>query len=167
MDKGSVTVGVGVTNQPPVEQPDTIRLLLDHAIIERPSLGKAAKEKFPDLCERVLRPPPGPLACSLRELVGLCETLEIPLGTVSIDLHTEVQRGMPSFAERLRELRQRAKLTQMQLAEKAKTTKSAVVQYESGRRVPSVTGTAALAKALGGDLSLFADVDYGHREEGD
>lgn len=52
----------------------------------------------------------------------------------------------------LREARQRAGLTQAQLAEQAGTTQSVISAYESGHRQPALTTLAALVEAA--DLEL-------------
>lgn len=53
------------------------------------------------------------------------------------------------FPARLKELREAAGLTQVQLADKAGFTKDGIAQWESGRRVPSWPNVVALAQALG------------------
>ncbi|WP_375479710.1 helix-turn-helix domain-containing protein [uncultured Jatrophihabitans sp.] len=54
----------------------------------------------------------------------------------------------------LRSARQRAHLTQQQLAARAGVTQSVVSAYESGRRQPSVPTLAALIAATGFELDL-------------
>ena len=54
----------------------------------------------------------------------------------------------------LRSARQRARLTQQQLASRAGVTQSVVSAYESGRRQPSVPTLAALVAAAGFELDL-------------
>ncbi len=54
----------------------------------------------------------------------------------------------------LREARQRAHLTQEQLAARAGVTQSVISAYESGRRQPSVPTLAALVAATGFELDL-------------
>ena len=61
----------------------------------------------------------------------------------------------PSFAARLRELRERAGLTQAQLAERAGLHISAVTRFEQGWREPSLATAAELAKALGVKVDEF------------
>src|ERR1700733_15591635 len=53
----------------------------------------------------------------------------------------------------LRQARQRAGLTQAELAEKAGVTQSVISAYESGQRQPSLAGLAALVGATGFELS--------------
>ena len=53
------------------------------------------------------------------------------------------------FAGRLRELRELAELTQVQLAERAGLHISAVTRFEQGLREPSLATAAKLASALG------------------
>jgi transcriptional regulator with XRE-family HTH domain len=54
-----------------------------------------------------------------------------------------------TFAARLRELREKAGLTQAQLAQRAGLHLSAVTRFEHGRREPSLASAAKLAAALG------------------
>jgi transcriptional regulator with XRE-family HTH domain len=54
-----------------------------------------------------------------------------------------------AFAARLRELRERAGLTQQELALGAGLHLSAVTRFEQGLREPSLSTAAALAAALG------------------
>ncbi|MBL8796689.1 MAG: helix-turn-helix transcriptional regulator [Planctomycetia bacterium] len=53
------------------------------------------------------------------------------------------------FGERLRELRERANLTQSQLAEKSGLNLSTVTRLEQGFREPTLTSARALADAIG------------------
>lgn len=55
----------------------------------------------------------------------------------------------PPFADRLRELRDKAGLTQAQLAERAGLHLSAVTRFEQGLREPSWSTAQSLADALG------------------
>jgi transcriptional regulator with XRE-family HTH domain len=66
---------------------------------------------------------------------------------------------MTTFAERLRALRERAGLTQVQLAEAAGVPIGTLRDYEQGRRrtEPAFRVTVKLAKALGVDCTAFAD----------
>lgn len=59
------------------------------------------------------------------------------------------------FADRLKELREAAGLTQKQLADKAEVGLRAVTYYESGDRIPGWDVVLALAKALGVDCTAF------------
>jgi transcriptional regulator with XRE-family HTH domain len=54
-----------------------------------------------------------------------------------------------AFSARLRELREKAGLTQAQLAERAGLHLSAVTRFEHGLREPGLTSAAKLATALG------------------
>lgn len=56
---------------------------------------------------------------------------------------------IPGFAERLKELRERAGLSQTQLAERAGTHFTAVSKLELGKRSPSFRLALDLAEALG------------------
>jgi len=60
-----------------------------------------------------------------------------------------------NFGQRLRELRERAGLTQPQLAEKAGMSKAGVADLEQGRREPSWATAIALADALGVNCKAF------------
>jgi transcriptional regulator with XRE-family HTH domain len=59
------------------------------------------------------------------------------------------------FAERLRELRNRAGLTQEQLAERAGVKRDAVARWERGTREPSWSNVVALADALAVSTEAF------------
>jgi transcriptional regulator with XRE-family HTH domain len=54
-----------------------------------------------------------------------------------------------AFAARLRELREKAGLTQAQLAQRSGLHLSAVTRFEQGLREPSLESAASLAGALG------------------
>lgn len=59
------------------------------------------------------------------------------------------------FAGRLRELREKAALTQGELAEKAGLTREGIAQIETGRRSPQWETVVALAAALGVSCESF------------
>ena len=59
------------------------------------------------------------------------------------------------FAGRLKELREQARLTQEQLAERAGMNKFGVAQLEQGRNKPSWETVLALAKALNVSCEAF------------
>jgi transcriptional regulator with XRE-family HTH domain len=61
-----------------------------------------------------------------------------------------------AFGHRLRELRERAGLTQGQLAERAGMHRQGVAKLELGEREPSWSTLLALARALAVDLNTFA-----------
>ncbi len=56
---------------------------------------------------------------------------------------------MNRFGTRLRELRESARLKQVELAKKAGVSQSAIVQWEAGNRSPGVEHARKLAEALG------------------
>jgi len=56
---------------------------------------------------------------------------------------------MDIFIERLRELRLAKNITQVQLANEIKISKSAISSWEKGERVPSALAIIALAKFFG------------------
>ena len=66
---------------------------------------------------------------------------------------------MPTFGERLRELRLRAGLTQEGLAQAAGVPVFNVRNYEQGQREPYWSAFCKLATALGACCADFADVD--------
>ena len=59
------------------------------------------------------------------------------------------------FADRLRELREAAGLTQEQLAEQIGVKREAVARWEAGKREPGWSNVLALAEALGVDCTAF------------
>jgi transcriptional regulator with XRE-family HTH domain len=63
---------------------------------------------------------------------------------------------MPTFAERLRELREKAGLTQAQLAENSGLPLGSIRNYEQGQREPYWTAVFRLAEALGVAADAFA-----------
>jgi len=64
-----------------------------------------------------------------------------------------------SFAERLRQLRQEAYLTQSELAEKAGLAKATITRLEASEYVPLVKTVRALATALGVEPRALATPD--------
>jgi transcriptional regulator with XRE-family HTH domain len=64
---------------------------------------------------------------------------------------------MPTFAERLRELRERAGLTQEQLAARSGVPLPSLRGYEQGQREPYWHVAFRLAAGLGVDCRAFAD----------
>jgi transcriptional regulator with XRE-family HTH domain len=70
---------------------------------------------------------------------------------------------MPTFAERLRELRNKAGLTQEQLADKSGVPLGSIRQYEQALREPYWSVVFKLAAALGVSTDVFAGcVDGGN-----
>jgi transcriptional regulator with XRE-family HTH domain len=63
------------------------------------------------------------------------------------------------FSALLRELRDKAGLTQEQLAEKAGIALSTLRNHEQGHRLPSWSAVVKLAKALGVSTDEFAKCD--------
>jgi transcriptional regulator with XRE-family HTH domain len=61
-----------------------------------------------------------------------------------------------SFGDRLKELRERAGLSQAQLADRAGMNVFGVAKLEQGQREPSWATVLALATALGVDCTAFA-----------
>jgi transcriptional regulator with XRE-family HTH domain len=64
-----------------------------------------------------------------------------------------------TFAERLRELRDAAGLSEAKLAERSGVSYASVHEYGLGRRNPSLAAAVKLARALGVDCTAFADCD--------
>ena len=64
---------------------------------------------------------------------------------------------MATFAERLRELRERAGLTQQQLADASGLPVGSLRNYEQGQREPYWQVVFRLAAALGVSCEAFAD----------
>jgi len=62
-----------------------------------------------------------------------------------------------TFAEKLRELREAAGLTEAALAERAGVAYTAYREWATGRRAASFAAVVKLAKALGTDCSAFAE----------
>jgi transcriptional regulator with XRE-family HTH domain len=65
--------------------------------------------------------------------------------------------AMPTFAERLRELRKRAGLTQAQLAQSSGVPLGSIRNYEQGQREPYWNVAFRLASALGVSVESFSD----------
>ncbi len=65
--------------------------------------------------------------------------------------------GAANFADRLKELRVGAGLTQGGLAERAKMSKAGIADLEQGRREPSWATVVALAEALGVTCQAFLE----------
>lgn len=59
-----------------------------------------------------------------------------------------------AIAEKMIEARLKAKLTQVQVAEKMGTTQSVVARLESGTKLPALRTIARYAKALGKHIEL-------------
>jgi transcriptional regulator with XRE-family HTH domain len=66
-----------------------------------------------------------------------------------------------TFAEKLKELRQAAGLTQAELAERSGRGLGAIRDYEQGNREPLLSTAFKLAAALDVSVEVFADCDAG------
>lgn len=66
-------------------------------------------------------------------------------------------KTLPTFAARLKALREQAGLTQKQLAEQAGLNVGAVFKLEQGRREPAWATVQALALALGVSCEAFME----------
>jgi DNA-binding XRE family transcriptional regulator len=64
---------------------------------------------------------------------------------------------MPTFAERLQQLRDKAGLTQQQLADASGVNVWTIRGYEQGRREPNWKGAIQIAAALRVPVEAFAD----------
>src|SRR5437016_12504904 len=69
------------------------------------------------------------------------------------------------FCERLQQLREKASLTQEQLAERSGVNLWTLRGYEQGRREPSWKAALSLAAALGVAAEAFADCEEGTAED--
>ena len=65
-----------------------------------------------------------------------------------------------TFAEKLRGLRLRRKLSQKQLAELAETTQANITRWEAGLRIPPVDLFQKLCAALGVRVTAFDGVTF-------
>jgi transcriptional regulator with XRE-family HTH domain len=76
-----------------------------------------------------------------------------------MQVRCNVSSGDPdvTFADKLRELRGKAGLSQSQLATASGMSLSAVHDYEQGKREPSLKSAFKLAAALGVDCRAFAE----------
>jgi transcriptional regulator with XRE-family HTH domain len=70
-----------------------------------------------------------------------------------------------TFAEKLRQLRYAAELTQEQLAERSGINLWTIRGYEQGRREPNWKGVLCLAKALHVTAEVFADCEESDSNE--
>jgi transcriptional regulator with XRE-family HTH domain len=68
------------------------------------------------------------------------------------------------FARRLRELREAAGLTQVQLAQAAGLHRQGIAKLEGGERAPAWDTVQKLAAALGVDCTAFQDTPAGDPE---
>jgi transcriptional regulator with XRE-family HTH domain len=63
------------------------------------------------------------------------------------------------FAEKLRQLREAADLSEAKLAKASGVTFASIHQYGGGRRKPSFAAVVKIAQALGVTCEAFADCD--------
>src|SRR5690348_11329132 len=70
-----------------------------------------------------------------------------------------------TFAEKLRQLRDAAELTQEELAARSGINLWTIRGYEQGRREPNWKGVLSLAKALDVATEIFADCDESAPQE--
>lgn len=66
----------------------------------------------------------------------------------------EEERVAKALADDMTRARKRARLTQTQVAERMRTTQSAVARMESGREEPSPSRLRAYARAIGAELHI-------------
>ena len=66
---------------------------------------------------------------------------------------------MSKFSERLKELREEAGLSQIELAKLVKLSKSAIAYWELGQRVPSLEAVIVLADYFNVSLDYIAGLD--------
>jgi transcriptional regulator with XRE-family HTH domain len=62
-----------------------------------------------------------------------------------------------TFAEKLKELREKAQISQAGLSRASGMSLSAIHDYEQGKREPSLRSAVKIAAALGTDCRAFAD----------
>lgn len=92
----------------------------------------------------------------------LLETLAangIDVNRLVVPLSSQVEARSPSFGAVLKSLREGKNLTQQGLADKSGVAVSSIIQYEAGRRSPSLTVASKLAKALEVELDRFAECE--------
>jgi transcriptional regulator with XRE-family HTH domain len=70
-----------------------------------------------------------------------------------------------TFGERLKELRERAGLTQSAAAEAAGVGLPTLKDYEGNRRVPSLENAQSLARALGVSCQAFEGCEFRHAQQ--
>lgn len=102
-----------------------------------------------------------PVVVPILFLLDLLRDGGIDVNTLQVALSAKVEARSPSFGSVLKRIREAQQITQTDLAEKSKVAVSSIIQYESGRRSPSLAVAAKLAKALGVGLERFADCDFG------
>lgn len=90
------------------------------------------------------------------ERISLQEVLENELKDPEFDVLFDQERIVSDYARLVRDSRQRVGMTQMELANKVKTTQSVIARLESGndRRKPSLGLLGRIAKALGFQLIM-------------
>jgi transcriptional regulator with XRE-family HTH domain len=64
-----------------------------------------------------------------------------------------------NFGLRLRQLREKAGLTQKELADRARLSQNGISQWEAGKREPAWSAVLALCHALGVDCRAFCGAD--------
>ena len=69
------------------------------------------------------------------------------------------------FGANLRELRESAKMTQAELAEKIGVTRALIAQYELGSKSPTVPVAARIAQIFGVTIDRIANGEEGEREK--
>ena len=67
----------------------------------------------------------------------------------------KLRKGPLKFKDLLYSVRTTEEITQVELAQKAGTTKAKICDFEKGRRTPTLELAAKLAKALGHSEALF------------
>jgi transcriptional regulator with XRE-family HTH domain len=64
---------------------------------------------------------------------------------------------MATFAERLKELRERVALSREELAQASRLSRGVIRDYEQGKRRPALESAFRLARALSVSVEAFAD----------
>ena len=88
--------------------------------------------------------------------IALKDVLRKELKNKEFSFYFEKERAISKIARMVRDARQKAKLTQTQLADKAKTSQAVIARLESGsdQRIPSLELLERIAYALKAKLMV-------------
>ncbi len=94
-----------------------------------------------------------------RKRVALREVLKRELGDATFSMYYHRERAISEIARMVRDARQGACMTQVELAKKAHTSQTVIARLESGadRRVPSLDLLDRVARALKARLLVQFD----------
>jgi len=95
-----------------------------------------------------------------RSRIGLKDILEKEMKNASFRFYFERERAISEIARLVRDSRQRANLTQKELAQKANTNQEVIARLESGEdeRIPSLELLERIARAL--KAKLLVSFEY-------